>query len=120
MKIIDLEYLLANGEEVPRMIGYEGEIYIYRDDLKDYENEYFDYSEGFNKYKYLFENPMGRSFDEFFNDEIYIFEKDKKIEKICRCDEHDMTSHGEMKKPNKNEEILRLKINEIIDVINKE
>ena len=47
-----------------------------------------------------------------------ILEKPKKIEKIARCDDVKMTHYGELYKPTENEEILRIKINELIDEIN--
>ena len=48
-----------------------------------------------------------------------IIEEPKKIEKIARCDSINMTHYGELYKPTENEEILRIKINELIDEINK-
>ena len=47
-----------------------------------------------------------------------ILEETKKIEKIARCDSIKMTHYGELYKPTENEEILRIKINELIDEIN--
>ena len=47
-----------------------------------------------------------------------ILEEPKKIEKIARCDSIKMTHYGELYKPTENEEILRIKINELIDEIN--
>lgn len=78
MKIIDLEYLLANGKEVPLAIIYEDEIYKFKKNLNDYENEYADFEEGLNKYRYLFENPYGKDYVNFFNDEVEILEDSKK------------------------------------------
>ena len=46
-----------------------------------------------------------------------ILEDPKKIEKIARCDGIKMTHYGELYKPTENEEILRIKINELIDEI---
>lgn len=50
--------------------------------------------------------------------EVEIIEEPKKIEKIARCDSIKMTHYGELYKPTENEEILRIKINELIDEIN--
>ena len=47
-----------------------------------------------------------------------ILEKPKKIEKIARCDDVKMTHYGELYKSTENEEILRIKVNELIDGIN--
>ena len=49
---------------------------------------------------------------------VEIIEEPKKIEKIARCDSIKMTHYGELYKPTENEEILRIKINELIDEIN--
>ena len=40
------------------------------------------------------------------------------IGKLARCDDIKMTHHGELYKPTENEEILRIKVNELIDEIN--
>lgn len=52
------------------------------------------------------------------NDTVEIIEEPKKIEKIARCDDIKMTHYGELHKPTENEEILRIKVNELIDEIN--
>ena len=56
---------------------------------------------------------------DFLEDEVEIIEEDKKIEKIARRDAIKMIHFGELYKPTENEEILRIKINELIDEINK-
>lgn len=81
MKVIDLIYKIANGEEVPQKIIYEDELYEYREDLHDYENKYPDFEAG-TKYKYLFEDPYGRDYKDFFNDEVELTEEDKKIKDL--------------------------------------
>lgn len=50
--------------------------------------------------------------------EVEIIEEPKKIEKIPRCDDIKMTHYGELHKPTENEEILRIKVNQLIDEIN--
>ncbi len=55
---------------------------------------------------------------EFLNDEVEIIEEPKKLEKIARCDDIKMTHNCELYKPTENEEILRIKFNELIDEIN--
>lgn len=50
--------------------------------------------------------------------EVEIINEPKKIEKIAICDAIKMTHFGELYKPTENEEILRIKINELIDEIN--
>ena len=49
---------------------------------------------------------------------VEIIEEPKKIEKIARCDNIRMTHYGEIYQPTENQEILRIKINELIDEIN--
>ena len=68
MKIIDLLNKIANGEEVPKKIEYEGEIFQftgYNSASKNYKNELED----------LFEVLDGS----ILNDEIEILEEQKKI-----------------------------------------
>ena len=51
--------------------------------------------------------------------EVEIIEEPKKIEKIARCDYIKMTHYGDLYKPTENEEILRIKVNELIDTVNE-
>lgn len=51
--------------------------------------------------------------------EVEIIEEPKKIEKIARCDDVKMTHYGDLYKPTENEEILRIKVNELIDAVNE-
>lgn len=119
MKVIDLIYKIANGEKVPQKIIYEDELYEFREDLHDYENKYPDFEAGIDKYKYLFEDPYGRDYKEFLNDEVEIIE-DKKINKIKQL--NNVASCKELieleDKQQINNHILKDKINEIIDFIN--
>ena len=107
IKIIDLLNKIANGEEVPKKIKYEKDTYIHIDN-------YCYYCEDTNLIL------SDRIFAEYskLNDEVEILEETKKIEKIARCDSIKMTHYGELYKPTENEEILRIKINELIDEIN--
>lgn len=105
MKIIDLLNKIVNGEEVP-IFAYEGCRYKYDEELHmfiDLDNE-------------------GRCKNTIYfcelNDEVYIIEEDKKIEKLSILTFSDLI---DMPK----EELVdiikeqRFKINEIINVINK-
>ena len=104
IKIIDLLNKIANGEEVPKTIRW-------------YDEFYNDYDEISNDYKvFVYEKLKNNVWD--LNDELEIIEEKKKIEKIARCDDVKMTHYGELYKPTENEEILRIKINELIDEIN--
>lgn len=82
MKVIDIMYKIANGEEVPKKIIYEDEIYSFRKDLNDYQNEYGTYADDITHFKYLFENPYGADYKEFFNQEVEATEEGGEIEKL--------------------------------------
>lgn len=43
----------------------------------------------------------------------------EEIEKIQKCDDIKMTHHSELYEPTENEEILGIKLNELIDEVNK-
>ncbi len=107
IKIIDLLNKIAEGKELPEKFMYKGHLY-YRQKTKgicyrcDELNEIFEEC-------LVFED---------LNDTVEIIEEPKKIEKIARCDSIKMTHYGELYKPTENEEILRIKINELIDEIN--
>lgn len=109
IKVIDLLVKIANGEKEPKKIKFMNSIWEYckNGSTQDYINDYD---------KYLMEfipiNKVG------LNDEVEIIEEPKKIEKIARCDDVKMTHYGELYKPTENEEILRIKINKLIDEIN--
>ena len=71
MKVIDLLNKIANGEEVPKKIKYENDIYIHIDNYCYYcdETNLILSDRVFAEYSKL-------------NDEIEIIEEDKKIEKL--------------------------------------
>jgi hypothetical protein len=112
MKIIDVLNKIANGEEVPKKIKYDTLWYQFRNyDYKEIHkgivDEQTSFIEKIDFYK--------------LNDEVEIIE-DKKIEKI---DQNDRRWHyGYSKKTDENVtdnlELLREKVNKIIDYINKE
>ena len=108
IKIIDLLNKIANNEEVPKKIKWG-----------DYELEWEEL--GYHDYKFL-DTVNHLLFQGFatsvLNDEVEILEETKKIEKIARCDSIKMTHYGELYKPTENQEILRIKVNELIDEIN--
>ena len=70
-----------------------------------------------------YNNDNGYRLSEFrlidcLNEDVEIIEEPKKIEKIARCDDVKMTHYDELYKPTENQEILRIKVNELIDKIN--
>ena len=97
MKVIDLLNKIANGEEVPKKIKYEGDTYILCDN-----------------YCYFCEETNLILSDNLYaehsklNEEVEIIEENKGIEKLEFLDNS-----------TDNEDILRMKINEIIDFLNK-
>ena len=107
IKIIDLLNKIAEGKELPEKFMYKGHLY-YRQKTKgicyrcDELNEIFEEC-------LVFED---------LNDTVEIIKEPNKIGKIARCDDVKMTHYGELYKPTENQEILRIKINEIIDEIN--
>ena len=109
IKMIDLLNKIANDEEVPKKIKIKNVIYEYRGYMYCTEKANYQDIED-----YLF----GKWNFNILNDYAEIIEEPKKIEKIARCDSIKMTHYGELYKPTENEEILRIKINELIDEIN--
>ena len=109
MKITFYELLgLVKDGKAPKKIKF-GNIELEYDEKNE---DYYSYYGGG-----LFEHKFGNC-KNFLNDEVEILEETKKIEKIARCDSIKMTHYGELYKPTENEEILRIKINELIDEIN--
>jgi hypothetical protein len=103
MTVIDLLNKIANGEEVPKKIKYDDEIFIYDNQI----DKYWNIDNTNNLYDIL-----SRFVGIALNDEVEVIEEDKKIEKI------DVNYLQTIKKW-KRAKILGSKINEIIDVINK-
>ena len=100
MKVIDLLNKIANGEEVPKKIrlGNNPDIFYYQEDInsyKSYDGEYLISEWLCNSSRLNFE-----------------IKEDKKIKKIGKLNQVE-------DKQNLNNYILRDKINEIIDEINK-
>lgn len=113
IKIIDLLVKIANNEEVPKKIKYRDKIWKYTSTVKGRGYQY--YSILYGEWKTL-QNQV--YLEECLNDEVEIIEETKKIKKIARCDDVKMTHYGELYKPTENQEILRIKVNELIDEIN--
>lgn len=99
---------LVKDGKAPKKIKFGNVELEYSEENEDY---YSYYGGG------LFEHKFGNC-KNFLNDKVSIIEEPKKIEKIARCDDIKMTHYGELYKPTENEEILRIKINELIDEIN--
>lgn len=116
IKISDLVNKVINREEMPKEVLFNGNIYKWCDNIGDYRKDGWgsclmikDIFDNFDRY--------GSLYNMLFED-VEIIEEPKKIEKIARCDDIKMTHYGELHKPTENEEILRIKFNELIDEIN--
>lgn len=116
IKISDLVNKVINREEMPKEVLFNGNIYKWCNNIGDYRKDGWgsclmirDIFDNFDRY--------GSFYNMLFED-VEIIEEPKKLEKIARCDDIKMTHNGELYKPNENEEILRIKINELIDEIN--
>ncbi len=117
IKISDLVNKVINREEMPKKVLFDGNIYKWCNDIGDYRKNGWgtclmirDIFNNFDRY--------GSFYNMLFED-VEIVEEKKKIEKIARCDSIKMTHYGELYKPTENEEILRIKINELIDAVNE-
>lgn len=119
IKLIDLFIKIANGEDTPKKIEFQGDIYSHNGDTG---NSYY-YCRETNK---LLEDVF---VFEQLNDEVEIIEdtpkEDKKIEKLDLSDWWEITSSEDCKPEmlanifNKNAKAFSRKINEIIDYIKK-
>ena len=107
IKIIDLLNKIANNEEVPKKIKWQGQVYEY-----SCSNRFY-YQNSWSMYRDFYTEGN------CLNDYVEIIEAPKKIEKIARCDNIRMTHYGEIYQPTENQEILRIKVNELIDVVNE-
>ena len=107
MTVIQLLNKIANDEEVPKKIKYEGRIWEYDSDVQDYMNE--------DIVEYLFANMFGMKTERVLNDEVEIIEEPKKIEKIEMCTSEIISFENVENITNE----LKNKINELIDEINE-
>ncbi len=114
IKIIDLLVKIANGEEVPEKIKYDGIVLIYEVEIQDYWC-YYD--------KYLFEYKFAECND-FLNEYVEIVKEPKKIEKLEPVRGSDLTDKDMILRNNALVELCKTlnninnKVNELIDEIN--
>lgn len=109
MKIIDLLVKMANGEEVPRKIKYDGIKFEY----SGYYKDYLSYDKISSIEIFLIDKIFKKNIkpDILLNDEVEIIEENKKIEHCLKTDRF-LCDKAEM-------EHLRTKIDELIDEVNK-
>jgi len=114
MKVIDLLNKIANGEEVPKKIKYNGTIY----EKFDYNNKYYDVENNTREKDILSEHLASES---FYNDEVEIIEEpqEHKIpEKFKVHSWGDKDKYGSyVDSPFPTNEELMNKINEILDYL---
>lgn len=112
MKITIYELLgLIKDGKAPKKIKYNDIIYYLSEDRVDLHKYQTMGSNITRKLSLIIDNEYLN-----LNDEVKIIEEPKKIEKIARCDSFKV--NGELYKPTENQEILRIKVNELIDEIN--
>lgn len=128
MKVIDLLNRIANGEEVPKKIKYDEHIWLFKEGVREYLEEYdlykldnFEFSELNEEVEIIEDKPFNERVEEIYNRHIdYIYGKeDKKINKIKQL--NNVASCKELieleDKQQINNHILKDKINEIIDYL---
>ena len=107
MKIIDLLVKISKGEEVPKKIKYDDDIYIHVDN-------YCYYCQETNE---ILSQNIYAEFSRL-NDEVEIIEEEKEIEKISQ-ELIDKISFEDKTPISNNLSYTMNKINELIDVINE-
>lgn len=116
MKVIDLLNKIANGEEVPKKIKYKNEIYKVEYN-SIYKQNYYKIEDEYSNRLLLGEIHSVTQ----LNEEVETIEEDKKIEMIKSLNNvwlcKDLIEFKE--KQQLNNHILKDKINEIIDKLNK-
>jgi hypothetical protein len=112
MKLIDIFNKIANDEPVPKKVKFNDEIYTYKPEWKDYADEDEHYG--------LFVDTISNTYQitKMLNEEIEIIEEDKKIEKLDLRGYYDKDIQNNSEWVT-SEEILALKINELINEVNK-
>lgn len=112
MKITIYELLgLVKDGKAPKKIKYNGKIYVYVSENQDYR--YINDIGGF--FQHLFNDSPT---NDFINDEVEIIEEDKKIEKITIREKTLGFPNGEWT-PRNMDKAFAIKINELIDEVNK-
>ena len=105
IKVIDLLNKIANDEEVPKKIKWQGQIYEY-----SCSNRFY-YQNSWSMYRDFYTEGN------CLNDEVEIIEEPKKIEKITVREKTLGFPNGEWTARNM-DKAFAIKINELIDEIN--
>ena len=115
IKIIDLLNKIYNNDNIPKRIIYHDCKWKYNETYNDFIDEYDNYLLGL--YIHDYEDTY-----EFLNSELEIIEEPKKIEKLCEYnrDLYVLTDDPDLKiKYSDDYNNIAVRINEIIDVVNK-
>ena len=110
MKIIDLLNKIANGEEVPKKIKYNGTIY----EKFDYNNKYYDIENNTREKDILSEHLASES---FYNKEVEIIEEPQEHKIPEKLDKYADVSGDLAYEWSFAEKKLEDKINEILDYL---
>lgn len=112
MKVIDLLNKIANGEEAPKQIYYEGDTYNL------INNGRYDWYQNDNDSSGFLDNVY--RIKDFLNDEVEIIEEEKEIEEISLyLRQEDYDTKRNINYHNENLKILTNIINELIDETKK-
>ena len=110
IKIIDLLVKIANNEEVPKKIKWQGQIYEY-----SCSNRFY-YQNSWSMYRDFYKEGN------CLNEDVEIIEEDKKIEKLDIKQEKNIKNNWKWKCNGYNitttQKIVADKLNELIDEIN--
>lgn len=115
IKIIDLLNKIYNNDNIPKKIIYRNCGWEYNEDYNNFIDEYGNYLLGLYIHDY-------DDLYEFLSSELEIIEEPKKIEKLCEYnrDLYILTDDPDLKiKYSDDYNNIAVRINEIIDVVNK-
>lgn len=115
IKIIDLLNKIYNKDNIPKRIIYRNCVWEYNETYNDFIDEYDNYLLCLYIHDY-------DDLYEFLSSELEIIEEDKKIEKLCEYnrDLYILTDDPDLKiKYSGDYNDIAIKINEIIDAVNK-
>ena len=115
IKIIDLLNKIYNNDNIPKKIIYRNCGWEYNEDYNNFIDEYGNYLLGLYIHDY-------DDLYEFLSSELEIIEDPKKIEKLCEYNRalYVLTDDPDLKiKYSDDYNNIAVRINEIIDVVNK-
>lgn len=116
IKIFDLLNKIYNNDNIPKRILYDNQVWRYNDATNDFKNE----ADG----SYLFIDYISfySTIKDFLESELEIIAEPQKIEKLCEYnrDLYVLTDDPDLKiKYSDDYNNIAVRINEIIDVVNK-